>query len=71
MSDIRGAIQTIRNKMMNTSSRKCPNCKSYSIVSENRTGGNVVMEYYRCEECKSKWINQYDLTGQFMILMPE
>ena len=71
MCDIQDAILTIRNRMMNTSSRQCPQCKSYSIVSDNRGGGKVVMEYLHCEVCKSTWINQYEFSGQFMIFMPE
>jgi hypothetical protein len=71
MCDFQSALFAIRNAMVGKSSRQCPNCNSYSIISDNRTGGKVVMEYYHCEVCKSKWINQYDLTGQFMILMPE
>lgn len=71
MCDIQDAILVIRNRMMNTSSRQCPECKSYSIVSDSRSGGKVVMEYLHCEVCKSKWINQYEFSGQFRIFMPE
>ncbi len=71
MCDMQDAILVIRNQMMNTSSRQCPECKSYSIVSDSRSGGKVVMEYLHCEMCKAKWINQYEFSGQFMILMPE
>jgi predicted Zn-ribbon and HTH transcriptional regulator len=71
MCDIQKAIVTIRNVMMDKSSRQCPKCKSYSIVSDNRGGGKVVMEYLHCDVCKSRWINQYEFSGQFMMLMPE
>jgi predicted Zn-ribbon and HTH transcriptional regulator len=71
ISDIQNAIFVIRNVMMNKSSRQCPNCNSYSIVSDNRSGGNVIMDYLHCDDCKAKWINQYEFSGQFMILMPE
>lgn len=70
MCDIQDAIFTIRSKMAHRSSKQCPECKSYSIVSDSCSGGNVIMEYFHCEVCKSKWINQYELSGQFMILTP-
>jgi formate dehydrogenase maturation protein FdhE len=71
ISDMQAAVNVIRNGMMDRSSRQCPKCKSYSIVSDSRSGGKVIMEYLHCDVCNAKWINQYEFSGQFMILMPE
>jgi len=71
MCDFQSALFIIRNAMVGKSSRQCPQCKAYSIVSDSHSGSNVIMEYFHCEVCKSKWINQYDLTGQFMLLISE
>jgi len=71
MYDVQNSIMSIRNALIDKSTKQCPKCNSPSIVSDGRTDGKMIMEYFHCEDCNAKWINQYEFSGQFMILMPE
>ena len=63
--------QSVRNALMKVSLKQCPKCNSSNIVPDKHSEGKVIWDYFHCEACNAKWINQYEFSGQFMILMPE
>lgn len=71
MSFVQEGLALIRNGMAGISSRKCPQCGSYNIVRDTRSGGQYMIDYLHCEECKVEWMNTYEFCGQHIILKPE
>jgi hypothetical protein len=63
--------QSLKNILMKKSITQCPDCNSSNIICDKHSVGKMIWDYFHCGDCNAKWINQFEFSGQFMIIMPE